>query len=66
MLCRFEPAETSVERRVLDRPTEAKSALLAEPGVADALVRAAAGYRPAGPEGLPAFLYRTRLEAVRR
>ena len=27
---------------MLDRPTEAKSALLAEPGVADALARAAA------------------------
>jgi hypothetical protein len=27
---------------VLGKPTEAKSALLAEPGVADALVRAAA------------------------
>ena len=56
---------------MLDRPTEAKSALLAEPGIADALVRAAAAVARldqalTGHPLLPAFLYRTRLEAVRR
>jgi hypothetical protein len=56
---------------VLDRPTEAKSALLAEPGVADALARAAAAVARVdqaltGHPLLSAFLYRTRLEAVRR
>ena len=56
---------------MLERPTEAKSALLAEPGIADALVRAAAAVARVdqaltGHPLLPAFLYRTRLEAVRR
>ena len=56
---------------MLERPTEAKSALLAEPGIAHALARAAAAVARVdqaltGHPLLPAFLYRTRLEAVRR
>jgi hypothetical protein len=55
---------------VLGHPTEA-TALLAEPGVADALARAAAAVARVdqaviGHPLLPAFLYRTRLDAVRR
>ena len=51
--------------------TEANSALVAEPGVADALAPAAAAVGRVdqaliGHPLRPAFLYRTRLEAVRR
>ena len=55
---------------MLDQPIEEKSPLLAVPGLVDALARAAASMARmdqalTGHPLLPAFLYRTRLEAVR-